>query len=75
MHGFARIRSPASRGSCRSVDSIGNPIYELYGYSATGNAVAALRVGGSTFTARGGIVATGSWHHVAATWDGNDLVA
>ncbi len=55
------------------VDGGGNPIYELYVDAGTGEAVADLRIGGTTRSARGGSVTTGGWHYLAATWDGSEL--
>ncbi|MFK8026290.1 MAG: FG-GAP-like repeat-containing protein [Ilumatobacter sp.] len=49
-------------------------VHDLAIDGATGEAVASLRVGGSTVEARGGSISTGSWQQVAATYDGADLV-
>ncbi len=48
----------------------GTAIYELLVDDATAEAVARLDLGGSTVEVRGGSVPVGSWHQVAATWDG-----
>ncbi len=52
----------------------GSAIYELLIDDGTGEAVARMNIGGSTVEARGGAVPTGSWHQLAATWDGSTVV-
>jgi CSLREA domain-containing protein len=74
------------RSSIRLDSTVGNPvviskratsgvvIYELGVDSATGRAVAAVRLSGSLVTASGGTLNTGSWHHLDAVWDGIELM-
>ncbi|MDH3704976.1 MAG: right-handed parallel beta-helix repeat-containing protein [Acidimicrobiia bacterium] len=44
--------------------------YELFVDSGTNEAVARIRIGGSTRVLSGGSAPVGAWHHLAATWDG-----
>ncbi len=50
----------------------GDPVFEL-GVDGTGQAVAALGIGGGPVTVQGGIISTGTWHHVAVAWDGSTV--
>ena len=56
------------------LDSSGSVVYELAVDGATGDAEATVRLGGSPVTARGGTVAAGAWHGLAAVWDGAELI-
>ncbi len=54
----------------------GSAIYELLiddTSATTGQAMARLRLGGVTYSVFGGSVTTGSWHFLAADWDGATL--
>ena len=53
--------------------SDGNTVYELLIDDATSEAVARIKVGGSTIEARGGSISIGAWHQVVATWDGSTI--
>ena len=56
------------------LDSSGNVVYELAVDGTTGEAVATIRLTGTPITARGGSLTAGTWHALASTWDGIDLV-
>ena len=55
-------------------DPAGNVIYELGVDGGSGQAVATMRIGGASRVVQGGTVTVGAWHHLAAHWDGTDLV-
>ncbi|MCP3910085.1 MAG: LamG domain-containing protein, partial [Actinomycetia bacterium] len=55
-------------------DQAGNPIYELAVDGTTGEATATVRLSGANPSARGGTVGVAAWHHLAALWDGTDLI-
>jgi CSLREA domain-containing protein len=57
-------------------DAAGAALAELLVDSTTSEAIARLRVGGAVVEARGGTISagTGAWHHLAAVWDGTELV-
>ena len=51
----------------------GTTIYELLIDGATNEAVARIHTGATTVETRGGTVTTGTWHHLAAVWNGTTL--
>ncbi|MEZ5410638.1 MAG: LamG-like jellyroll fold domain-containing protein [Acidimicrobiales bacterium] len=50
--------------------SSGSPVYELLVDGTTHEAVARIGTSAGTAEVRGGSLATGTWYHLAATWDG-----
>jgi len=50
--------------------SAGSPVYELLVDGTTHEAVARIGTSAGTAEVRGGSLATGTWYHLAATWDG-----
>ena len=51
----------------------GSTVYELLIDGSTDEAIARMRIGGSTIETRGGSVGTGTLTHIAATWDGTAM--
>ena len=55
-------------------DRSSNPLYELAVDGTTNEGTATVRLSGTAVVARGGSIATATWHHLAAAWDGAELV-
>jgi hypothetical protein len=55
-------------------NAAGTTLYELAIDGGTAEAVATVRLSGTPVTARGGVVTTGTWHQLDASWDGAELV-
>lgn len=74
LSGWVRLDAlgTASRLISKS-DGAGDAVYELLVDGSTGEAVGRAVIGGSTVEVRGGTLTTGTWHQLAATWDGTTV--
>ncbi len=70
---WVRLAAPGTDPRVVAKTGAGGAIYELYVDSGTGAATATVTLGGVPQTVSGGVVGVGTWHHLAATWDGSDL--
>ncbi|MEM9041714.1 MAG: LamG-like jellyroll fold domain-containing protein, partial [Actinomycetota bacterium] len=73
MSGWVSLTSLSGESAVVAKTGSGGTIHELIVDGSTGEAVARILVGASTIEARGGSVSTGTWHQLAAAWDGADL--
>ncbi|MEM9747587.1 MAG: LamG-like jellyroll fold domain-containing protein [Actinomycetota bacterium] len=73
MSGWVNLAALAGESAVIAKTGSGGTVHELIVDGSTGEAVARILVGASTIEARGGSVSTGTWHQLAAAWDGADL--
>ncbi len=73
ISGWVRLDSAGSDPRLVAKGVGAGAVYELLIDDATGEAVARIDVSGSLVEVRGGTVPIGSWHHLAATWNGSTL--
>ena len=73
MSGWVRLDSAGSDPRLISKGIGAGAVYELLIDDGTGEAVARVTVGGSLVEVRGGSVPVGSWHQLAAVWDGSAI--
>ncbi len=70
---WVRRTAPGSDPRLIAKAGPGPAAYELYVDSGTSAATATVTLGGVPHTVSGGTVGVGTWHHLAATWDGATL--